>query len=126
MSGNAGCSVGGVCAAGDKQNQTRSLRPNPGWTGARGVVVRVPVDTWGGEGEEPNVSVVSFPFPLYCSYFLGRKWGWFAKGVRDVVRALEGKVSASRIVRIDLRMLSWIAARQRIRSSQKAVGVYSR
>ena len=67
-----------------------------------------------GEEEEPNVSFVSFPFPLYCSYFLGRKWRWFGKGVRDVVGALEGKVSASRIVRIDLRMLSWIAARQTI------------
>ena len=88
--------------------------------------------TRGGE-EEPKVSVVSFPFPLYCSC------GWFGKGGRDMVRALErgdeygdvwgdveGKVSASRMVRIDLTMLSWITARQRIRSSRKAVGVYSR
>lgn len=39
---------------------------------------------------------------------------------------VEGKVKASRMVRIDLTMLSWITARQRIRSSRKAVGVYSR
>ena len=36
MGWRAGCGAGGVCAAGDKQNQTRSLRPNLGRTGARG------------------------------------------------------------------------------------------
>ena len=34
-----------------------------------------------------------------------RGW-WFGKGSRDIVHALEGKVSASRMLRIDLRMLS--------------------
>ena len=51
--------------------------------GREGVLMRV---LKRGEEEEANVSVVSLPFPLYCSYSRG---GWFGKGGRDMVRALE-------------------------------------
>lgn len=42
------------------------------------------------------------------------------------VCALVGVERVSSMVRIDLTTLSWITARQSMRSSRKAVGVYSR
>jgi len=83
-----------------------------------------------------------FMLPMISAAFerAGRGGEFVTDGIdgreRDILRARDrgdeygelgkGSLRASRMVRIERTMLSWMTARHSIRSSRNAVGVYSR